>query len=345
MAAYTTIDDPAEYFVTVLYTGNGASTPGGSGSVQTVSGLDFAPNLVWIKDRSADGHNHNLMDTVRGAPNILMSDVTTAEITNSDDALTSFTSDGFVIGDNGEGTQSLELNKSGNTFVAWCWKESATAGFDIVGYTGDGSAGTISHSLSAVPDVIISMNRPDVENKRMYHSANTSEPETEGLNLGGTNATDDDAGYWNDTAPTSSVFTVGTNGGTNGDGDAMIAYLWTSKQGFSKLGGYIGNGNADGTFVYTGFRPAYVMLKRTSAAGDDFVVLDNKRIGYNIANYRVFANDSRDEETSDYIDFLSNGFKLRSSGNDNNGSGSTYIYMAFAEAPFVNSNGVPCNAR
>ena len=236
--AYTAIDDPAEYFETVLYTGNGASSPGGSGSVQTVSSLDFAPNLVWIKDRTQT-HNHNLMDTVRAAPNILMSDSNAAEITDSSDALTSFTSNGFVIGDNGEGTQSLELNKLNNTYVAWCWKESATAGFDIVAYTGNGTDDTdISHSLSAVPHLIIVKNKDATDPWRMQHIALG---ETYGMILNDTTVKDDDDTAWSDEAPTSSVFTLGTSVNTNRNTSNFIAYLWTEKQGFSKFGGYTGN--------------------------------------------------------------------------------------------------------
>ena len=342
MAVYTTIDDPAEYFETVLYTGNGASSPGGSGSVQTVSSLDFAPNLVWIKDRTQT-HNHNLMDTVRGAPNILMSDATNAEITDSSDALTSFTSNGFVIGDNGEGTQSLELNKLNNTYVAWCWKESATAGFDIVAYTGNGTDDTdISHSLSAVPHLIIVKNKDATDPWRMQHKALG---ETYGMILNDTTVKDDDDTAWSDEAPTSSVFTLGTSVNTNRNTSNFIAYLWTEKQGFSKFGSYTGNGNADGAFIYTGFRVGWVMIKRTDAT-NGWEIYDSKRAGYNNNNINLRADTTAaDDATAERVDLHSNGFKIRASSTGVNTSGAEYIYMAFAEAPFVNSKGVPCNAR
>ena len=342
MAVYTTIDNPAEYFETVLYTGNGASTPGGSGSTQTVSSLDFAPNLVWIKDRTS-AHNHNLMDTVRGAPNILMSDATNAEITDSSDALTSFTSNGFVIGDNGEGTQSLELNKSSNTYVAWCWKESATAGFDILTYTGNATNRTISHNLSAVPQVVIVKRTDSATAWSSLHLNGAGS--THRMVLNDTAAKEDDATFWQDTDPTSSVFSLGTSSSTNVNTGTYVAYLFAEKQGFSKFGSYTGNGNADGSFVFCGFRPAFVMIKRTDSAGW-WNIIDNKRLGYNALNPRLYPNDtSAEDATETPLDIVSNGFKLRATSQYINYSGATYVYMAFAEQPFVNSNGVPCNAR
>ena len=341
MAAYTTIDDPEAYFQTVLYTGNGAD-----GNAITLPGdTAMQPDFVWIKERSTT-NEYRLYDDVRGVNAALHSSTTGGETAAAAyGQFESFDSDGFTVGQGtGDPGSGAGTNQDGATIVAWCWKESATAGFDIVSHTGSDAAHTVSHSLSAVPDVIISMNRPDVENKRMYHSANTSAPETEGMNLGGTNATDDDAGYWNDTAPTSSVFTVGTNGGTNGDGDAMIAYLWSEKQGFSKFGSYTGNGSADGTFVYTGFRPAFVVIKQTNSTGN-WMLWDSKRLGYNPDQNEMYANTNHAEQTDDRIDLFSNGFKLLENTAGFNGSGDTFIYMAFAEAPFVNSNGVPNNAR
>ena len=164
------------------------------------------------------------------------------------------------------------------------------------------------------------------------------------MRLNGTNAEDTDSGYWNNTEPTSSVFTVGTNGGTNGNGVTFIAYCFADVKGYSKFGSYTGNGNADGTFVYTGFKPAWVMIKESSASADWFI-FDTKRIGFNGGVYRLKANTTETENTSNVMDILSNGFKLRVADGDKNGSGDTYIYMAFAESPFVNSNSVPNNAR
>ena len=188
-------------------------------------------------------------------------------------------------------------------------------------------------------------NRDSAVNWTVYHHKNTSAPETDRLLLNTTDATGDSDAEWNDTAPTSSVFSVGTGDSPNKSGDAIIAYLWTEKQGFSKFGKYEGNGNADGAFIYTGFSPSFVMLKEIDQTGN-WCMSDNKRPGYNPTNM-VNANENGAQTTdgTNTIDHLSNGFKLRTTGSSSNTSDSTYIYIAFAEAPFVNSNGVPCNAR
>ena len=348
MAVYTSIDNPAEYFETVLYTGNGASTPGGSGSTQTISSLDFSPNLVWIKDRTS-AHNHNLIDTVRGAPNILQADNGNVEVTDSSDALTSFTSNGFVIGDNGEGTQLLELNKSSNTYVAWCWNESATAGFDIVSYTGNATDDVdISHSLSAVPHVIIVKNRDNSngESWAVYHHKNTSAPETDRLYLNTTGATGDDDEFWSDEVPTSSVFTIGRQDVINTSSGNHIAYLWSEKQGFSKFGSYTSNNNSNGPFIYTGFRPRFVLVKNIDATGS-WMINDTARDTFNTTTSNSLMPDLSNAEdvNGEAMDILSNGFKCRATGVKQNTGSNVFIYMAFAEAPFVNSNGVPCNAR
>jgi hypothetical protein len=257
--------------------------------------------------------------------------------------LTSFDSDGFSLG----ADTSSYVNRSAgpNTYVAWCWKESATAGFDIVSFTGNATDDRdISHSLSAVPHFWVTRNRPDAENWLVYHHKNTSAPETDYLLLNATSATADNAIVWSDEAPTSSVYTVGTADSVNGNTDAMITYLWTSIQGFSKFGSYLGNGDDDGAFVYTGFRPAFLLVKKTGAVGS-WWSFDNKRLGYNPATYRLYADDTTAENTTAVVDFVSNGFKFRNDDGDLNGDGVSYIYLAFAEQPFVNSEGVPCNAR
>ena len=333
--AYTTIDNPELYFQVKTYTGTGSS------NAFTLDGdEDMQPNLVWIKHR-AEAHNHYLYDSVRGVQLKLSSNTTAAEIdmgSGADAGLTAFGSDGFTIGGD------TDENASGESFVAWCWKESADAGMDIVGYTGNGSNRTISHSLSAVPNWMILKNRDASKSWVVYHSANTSAPETEYLLLDGSGATTDFAGYFNDTAPTSSVFSVGTGTDANASGDDFIAYLWSEKQGFSKFGSFSGTGNADGAYVHLGFRPAMVILKRTSGTSN-WYIYDSKRLGYNVDNNELYANTNNAEQTDDRIDFLSNGFKMRTSNATVNGTSSTLIFMAFAEAPFVNSNGVPCNAR
>jgi hypothetical protein len=335
MAVYTTIDNPELYFQTKLYTGTGTST------AFTLDGdEDMQPDLVWIKRRDSSD-DHEIFDAVRGANETLNSNTTNAEATVTG-SLTSFNSDGFTLGgDFGN------VNGSSNTQVAWCWKESATAGFDIVSYTGNGSVRDLSHSLSAVPEFIIVKNREGTGGWVTYHHKMASDPETDYLMLNNNAAVADYADYWNDTAPTSSVITLGTDSNTpNGSGNDMIMYAFASKQGFSKIGSYIGNGNADGATVWCGFSPAFVLIKST--ASGVWRMWDNKRPtagNPNNKNFQANSNGAEYDDASIYLDFLSNGFKARSTDSSYNGSGTSYVYMAFAEAPFVNSNGVPCNAR
>ena len=332
--AYTTIDNPELYFQVKAYAGTGSS------NAQTFDGdEDMQPDLVWIKNRD-QALNWMMFDAVRGTTKYFYSNLTEAEGTNDPATiLTAFGSDGFTVGANNN------VNQSSNDIVAICWKESATAGFDIVGYTGNETARTQAHSLSAVPHVMIVKNRETTDDWNVYHHKNTSAPETDYLNLHDDGATSDYHEFWNDTVPTSGVFSLGASTGVNDD-LGMIAYLWSEKQGFSKFGSYTGNGNNDGTYVHTGFAPAFVLIKKSSASGTSWVIFDNKRNTFNERSRILQTNDNGAEETStNRIDFTSNGFKLRGTWTVINNSGDTYIYMAFAEAPFVNSNGVPCNAR
>ena len=330
--AYTTIDNPELYFQVKLYTGDG-STP----SITLDGDEDMQPDVVWIKNRDATD-SHCIFDAVRGATEVLHVDTSALEATDAD-TLTSFDSDGFALG------ADDKVNTNTENYVAWCWKESATAGFDIVTATGTGSAHTIAHSLSAVPHLMISKEKSgSINDWRMYNHKNTSAPETDSIIINETSGTEDNATHWNDTAPTSSVFTVGTGSVTNRTDSTYVYYLWTEKQGFSKFGEYTGNGNADGTYVHLGFRPAFLILKRTDGT-QGWLMWDNKRLGYNVDNNHLQTHGSDAEGTADTLDLLSNGFKIRESGAGTNGSGNTYIYTAFAEVPFVNSNGVPCNAR
>ena len=338
MAVYTTIDNPELYFQCKTYSGSSSDV-----TVTFDGSEDMQPDLIWLKGRASG--DHLLFDSVRGVNKRLQPNATDAEVDRSsnNDELKSFNSDGWTLG-----TFNSNVTGAGSTNVSWNWKESATAGFDIASYTGTGSARTVSHSLSAVPNWMILKDRDASKSWVVYHSANTSAPETEYLLLDGTGATSDFAGYFNDTAPTSSVFTVGTGSDANASSDDFIAYLWSEKQGFSKFGGFTGNNSSDGTFVHCGFRPAWVMIKRTdSSTNTDWFIFDNKRNTGNPNDDYLEANDSAAETTSgrNVIDFLSNGFKCRQAYDDFNAAGSTQIYMAFAEAPFVNSNGVPCNAR
>jgi hypothetical protein len=328
------IDKPNNYFNTMLYTANGA--------VRNITEADtFQADLVWLKRRNA-AVSHHLVDSVRGATKAIYSNATGAEATDSA-GVTGFVTDGFSLGAQGG------YNDTG-TFVAWTWKESATAGFDILTYEGSGSAQTVSHNLGVKPDMIIVKNIDSSDppfNWRVYHSSLGAGV---ALKLNGTDAIDDDPGYWNDTEPTSSVFSVKDSGETNNSSQTYIAYLFAQKQGFSKFGSYTGNGNADGTFVYTGFKPAFIMFKETGNTSN-WTMYDTKRIGFNQLNYVLVANANAaewDANADHYIDILSNGVKFRGTSVHLNRSGGSYIYMAFAENPFVTSpdNGsVPATAK
>ena len=271
----------------------------------------------------------------------MRTDTTGAETTSSE-SLKSFDSDGFTLG-----TQQ-NVNASANndnSFVAWNWKKTATAGFDIVSYTGNGSNRTISHSLSAVPKMMIVKNRDAAEEWTIYHAGNTSAPATDYLALDNQNATTDSDSRWNDTAPTSSVFTVGTSGVVNANGQKFINYLFSEVKGYSKFSSYIGNGNANGAFIYCGFKPAWILTKKSSASGDSWNLHDSTRSPINPANKRLTPDTSDVEADSAQYDLLSNGFKALQTTGSTNGSGATYIFMAFAENPFVTSGGVPTTAR
>ena len=328
--AYTTIDNPELYFQTKLYTGND-----GTQSLTLGGDEDMQPDFVWFKARSGDAASHTLFDSVRGAQKRLNADSGNAESTLTT-GLSSFDSDGFSIGSN------ADMNANTVTYVAWCWKESATAGFDIVSMTGTGSARTNAHSLSAVPQWIMVK---ELDNAGSWYTYTESQGNTKSMFINATNAVSaGSSGYWNDTTPTSSVFSLGTDGGVNQASTAYVAYVFRSVQGFCKFGTFLANSNVDGPFVYLGFRPALVIVKCASDV-NDWAALDDKRSPFNPVDDSVYPNTSAAEVTSHVIDFLSNGFKIRDSDGTVNSTGNTYIYMAFAEAPFVNSNGVPCNAR
>ena len=347
--AYATFNKPSLYFNTKLYSGDGGT--------QSVTGVGFQPDWSWLKCRSTAYH-HRLFDVVRGAGKNLRSDTTNAEQT-IDEGITAFNSDGFSVKQGSD----LEYNATGQTYVAWNWKANGaasnnnnndgqqystvsvntTAGFSIVSYTGTGSNTNYGHGLGVAPKMIIIKNRSIDENWATYHA---SLGNANNVLLNGTNASVSTSDY-NSTSPTSSVFYVGSGSGTNGNGNNMIAYCFAEKKGFSKFGSYTGNGNSDGVFVYTGFKPAFIIFKRTSGTGN-WQLIDNKRIGFNVDNYTLYPNSTIVDQDENDADILSNGFKLRGSGTDGNGSGSTYIYMAFAEEPLVanvGTNGVPATAR
>ena len=338
--AYTTIDNPGLFFNTVLYTGNGTAI--GSGG-QAIQGVGFAPDWTWIKERSSTSP-HKLLDTVRGATKELESSATSAEATTAE-SLASFDSDGFTVGSNGA------VNENSQTYASWNWLAGGTAssnsngsitssvsanttsGFSIVSYTGNQTNSTVGHGLGVAPKLIIFKNRVRSDGDWIVGSTVLSSNWSNFLYLSGTNAVTN-LSLFQDTAPTSSFFYLGTNNNINQTGSGIIAYCFAEKKGYSKFGSYTGNGNADGAFVYTGFRPAWIMVKRTGGV-TNWQIQDSKRDGFNDQNKRILANVNEAEKTSQMWDQLSNGFKIRVTSENANGSGMSYIYMAFAEAPFV----------
>jgi hypothetical protein len=339
--AYTTIKKPSDYFNTVTYTGDGTSS-------RNITGVGFQPDLLWIKNRDITQW-HFLFDAVRGVSKALFSNVTNAESTQAS-TQTAFLSDGFTVGND------VASNGNGNGIVSWNWlgangtasntdgsitstvSANTTSGFSIVSYTGNETTGaTVGHGLSSTPKMIILKNRNSTDDWVVYHE---SLGNTQSIRLNLTNASATTPASFNNTSPTSSVFTLGDWTGVNGS--SMIAYCFAEKQGFSKFGSYTGNGSTDGTFVYTGFKPAFVIFKNTTNT-NNWSIRDNKRDSFNAGDSNLFANLSDAESSSNDIDFLSNGFKLRNAGGNWNTSGNTYIYMAFAEEPLVGDN--PATAR
>ena len=347
--AYTTIDDPSAYFNTVTYTGTGSS--------HSITGLGFQPDFNWIKNRGA-ANSHNLRDSTRGVTKVLASNLNVAEYTNAG-YVTSFDSDGFSLADSGGDT-----NASGNTYVAWNWKANGsgvsntdgsitstvsantTAGFSIVTYTGNGTQGaTVGHGLGKAPAMIITKGRDQVTNFNTWHN---SFSDNQYIALDTTTAVGTDGNTFPDASDmTSTTFEIGSGSWINGNGNTFVAYVFADIEGYSKIGTYTGNGSTDGTFVYTGFRPAFIIARSYDNA-EGWTMIDNKREGFNVSNNWVSANASTAEYSGaqyTLIDILSNGFKWRNSNINGNGSGRNLLYMAFAEHPFVSSEGVPVTAR
>jgi len=349
--AYTTIKKPSDYFNTITWSGNGTSG-------RNITGVGFQPDFVWYKNRT-NAITHGLQDIIRGATstNVLSSDSIPGEPSFTNIGyLSSFDSDGFTATETNSNLNVI--NASGSNYVAWNWladntsgssntdgsitstvSANTTSGFSIVSYTGTGANATVGHGLGIAPSMMIIKKRNGVTDWTVYTKVQGA---TKRIFLNLTSAEETDSTTFNNTEPTSSVFSVGTNDYTNGSGGTYIAYCFAEVKGFSKIGSYVGNGNADGTFVYTGFKPAFVIQKRPDAI-DIWRMFDNKREGYNVDNNAVAPNSSGAEGTGDFIDLLSNGFKFRSTDDDVNGSGNTYIYMAFAEEPLVGDN--PATAR
>jgi hypothetical protein len=349
--AYTDIDKSDEYFNTVLYAGNSGT--------QSITGVNFQPDFLWIKRRTLAG-DHNLVDVIRTSDKTLISNSIVAEYSNA--TITSFDSDGFSL----SGTDGA-LNASGSNYVAWNWlaggtgvsntngsiastvSANTTSGFSIVSWTGNATSGaTVGHSLTATPSLIIVKDRStSFYEWQVYHKSLGA---TKFIQLSRDDGEFTGTNRWNDTEPTSIYFTLGNSANVNGSGVNYIAYCFAEKKGFSKFGSYTGNGSSDGPFVYTGFKPAFFMIKRTDTT-TNWIMYDKVRQPYNTTSPGpIYANLASAEEsnvTLTAFDILSNGFKPRntSSWAESNASGGTYIYMAFAENPFVTSTGIPTTAR
>jgi hypothetical protein len=339
------INKPSEYFNTKLYTGTSATN--------SVTGVGFQPDFVWIKDRDRVTY-HFLFNAISGATNWLATNTTGAEQTFAD-TLTSFNSDGFTLGTNGD------VNGSPYNFVGWSWKAngagvsntdgsitstvsaSTTSGFSIVSFTGTGAVPvTVGHGLGVVPEVLIIKNRTNAYNWAVYHKELGN---TGGLFLNTTSAFTTNADLFNNTSPTNLVVTFSNSTLTNQGSANHIMYAFNSVKGFSKFGSYTGNSSTNGTFVYTGFKPAFVLLKATTNT-NEWWLYDNKRNSFNPEFNRLAPNNSTAEYTTpNTMDFLSNGFKLRDPDDAWNATGNTYIYMAFAENPLVGTNNIPTTAR
>ena len=339
------IDKPSDYFNTKLYTGDGTNP-------RAITGVGFQPDWVWNKPRSA-ANSHALLDSVRGATKFLSSDVTDAEYTYGH-SIQSFDSDGFTCGDN------ASFNQNGTTYASWNWLASnttasntdgsitstvsanTTSGFSIVSYTGNGTDNaTVGHGLSQKPDMVIIKARENTSSWVTWHKDLTGSDYL--LFLDGTDAQSQYTTILKNQS--ASLLTLGTNSASNANTQGFISYNFHSVQGYSKFGSYTGNGNADGTFVYTGFKPAFVMVKNTGAA-ENWIIFDNRRPGYNLTDALLKPNLSNAESTTGVkFDMLSNGFKARVSDAEGNSSGGNFIYMCFASNPFVTSTGVPATAR
>lgn len=349
--AYTTINKGSLYYNGQLYTGTGASL--------SVTGVGFQPDFVWIKNRT-NISSHSLYDAVRGVQKQIESDNSAGETTETQ-GLTAFGADGFTVG------TLVQVNENTSNFNSFNWKangagSSNTAGtisstvsvnntskFSIVTYSGNGIAGaTIGHGLGVVPRMIMIKNRSAADGWRVYHGA-LSSPQTKYLILDTEGDEVVSSTVWNDTMPTSTLFTVGTASQVNNVSGTFVAYCFAEVKGFSKFGKYTGNGSTNGPFIYTGFRPSFVVIKRATGGTGPWLMFEENVNPFNLAIKYYEAESGQAEATGDtasrVIDILSNGFKIRSTGSVINTSGSVYIYMAFAENPFVTSTGIPVTAR
>ena len=354
--AYTDIDKPSDYFISHIWSGT---------SSNHTESIGMQPDFVWVKGRSV-ATDHTLFDVVRGftVGKSLGSNTSAAEDGSNTTAyggIGGVTSDGFTVT---AGSSNADyVNTSGRTYASWNWKANGTgsantdgsisstvsanttSGFSIVKYTGNGTAGaTIGHGLGTAPDCIIMKELSNANDWFVYHQATGA---TNRLKLNSTTASATST-FLNNTTPTSSVYAVDGGAAGNTNSTNYIAYCFADVQGYSKFGSYLGNSADDGTFVYTGFKPALIMVKRTNSTGN-WVMHDNRRSlsnGFNVNQYILYSNTTTDEITDESkVDLLSNGFKFRNALTDQNANGSTYIYMAFAKQPLVGTNNVPATAR
>ena len=355
--AYTTIDDPSAHFTTTLYTGNGSDD---RSITNSANAGDFKPDWLWIKERDQT-RGHLLQDSTRGATKYIGSHTNAAENTNAN-GVQAFETNGFQLG------TDTDVNLNTGTYVAWQWianggsttsfnesgsnpggtyQANTTAGFSIITYTGTGSAGTIPHGLGKRPKWISIKSRTQTEGWHIISQLITGNTNG-GMIL---NATDAEYTGGSNNTDTGSIDTtnihVKTSGNVNTDAQNYVAYCFAEIPGYSKFGKYTGNENTDGTFIYTGFKPAWLMMKRHSEAGNDWIIMDSTRFTFNVVEDYVRANTT-DGETDQYnidVDFLSNGFKMKGDSGNINASSAGYVYMAFAERPFVTSKGIPTTAR
>ena len=345
MAEYISFQ-PSDFFNTKLYTGTGSSN--------AITGVGFQPDATWIKGRNTT-YNHVFTDAVRGVTEEIYSNTTGAEVTNAQ-GLTAFGSDGFTVG------TDAGYNGNTNTYVSWNWKGGTTSGIatngsttitpsaysfnqtsgcSIIKYTGNGTAGAkLAHGLGATPDFFIIKGLDATTDWDVYHSSLGA---TKWLELNADGSVSTSTNRWNDTEPDSVNITLGDSTHVNDSSD-FVAYCFSAKRGYSKFSSYAANGNADGAFIYTGFRPAFILLKDT--ATNAWYLMDSKRDGYNAENKGLIPSQNSIEQAGSYgVDFLSNGFKCRTTDGWTNGSGLTYLYAAFAEFPLVSSNDIPTVAR
>ena len=344
--AYSPITKASDFFTPTLYVGTGSS--------RTISTLNFQPDWVWIKNRGTNDR-HSLFDAVRAAPNMLTSNANNAQSAEPSE-LTAFNANGFTV------NNATSVNGSSANYVSWNWKANGTgssntagsinstvsvnttSGFSIVKYVGNASQSqTVGHGLGVAPKLIIFKSSTSADDWYICFPSVLGVDGRLTLNTSAANSIGDNT-FWNSVAPSSTLFSIGNNSRANASGQTIIAYCFAEKQGYSKMGSYTGNGNTNGTFVYTGFKPAYVIAKRTDGTSN-WNQFDNKRFGFNVKNPLLYPNLTNAEADDVFIDLLANGFKWRTTNGDINASGGSYIYMAFAEAPLVGTNNVPANAR